>query len=567
MPDKLAAYRRVAGPLPARHRYWPLFGAGFERLGLDGRPAETAVPGFGPDELLVRHDAVGICFSDIKVIRAGQDHPRIYEDMQTRPVILGHEVSLTVVGVGARLAGRYRVGGRFVLQADIYVDGISRAYGYDLPGGFSQFNTIGEPVLNGDAGSYLVPIQPQTGYAESALTEPWACVEAAYTPVYRSAWKEGGRVWIAGAGDHVRLGRAARWRPRMVALSGPGADFATRVRAWASETGVDVKMEDGRLPEDLDQKYDDIVLVDPEPELVMEAGDRLAIGGALNLVGGASLSRPVEVDIGRLHYDGLLLVGTEEDDLSEAYKPVRTQLKTGGSVWVLGAAGPMGHMHIQRALEMPDGPQKIVATNLREPRMFELQRKFSGLAAERGVELVCKSEDQIEAEFWAGWLQAQSGGRGFDDVVVLAPNVKAVQQAAGHLGENGVLNVFAGLPRGTRAALDLNLVIRQGVRLFGTSGSSIEDLCRMRDLAEAGTLSPNRSVSAVAGLDGVADGLRAVAEGRFPGKVVIFPNIRPFPLTPLEGLEKTLPAVFERLAEGPEWTREAEDEFLRRMLP
>lgn len=47
--------------------------------------------------MLVRHDACGLCFSDVKVIRAVERRPRIYRDMQ--PVVLGHEVSLTVVGV------------------------------------------------------------------------------------------------------------------------------------------------------------------------------------------------------------------------------------------------------------------------------------------------------------------------------------------------------------------------------------------------------------------------------------------------------------------------------------
>ena len=52
---------------------------------------ERPLPSYGPDELLVRHDATGICFSDIKVIRAGQNHPRIYRDMSKEPVVLGHE--------------------------------------------------------------------------------------------------------------------------------------------------------------------------------------------------------------------------------------------------------------------------------------------------------------------------------------------------------------------------------------------------------------------------------------------------------------------------------------------
>jgi NADPH:quinone reductase-like Zn-dependent oxidoreductase len=99
--DRLTEYRQVVAPLPDSYWLWPLYGKGFENLGLDGKPIEVPMPAFGPDELLVRHDACGICFSDVKVIRAGGAHPRLFgRDLQAEPVVLGHEVALTVVGVG-----------------------------------------------------------------------------------------------------------------------------------------------------------------------------------------------------------------------------------------------------------------------------------------------------------------------------------------------------------------------------------------------------------------------------------------------------------------------------------
>ena len=51
------------------------------------------------------------------------------------------------------------------------------------------------------------------------------------------------------------------------------------------------------------------------------------------------------------------------------------------------------------------------------------------------------------------------------------------------------------------------------------------------------------------------------------GKVVIYPNIREFPLTPLTELKGPLPTVYAKLKNGREWTKEAEDEFLQLMLP
>ena len=38
---------------------------------------------------------------------------------------------------------------------------------------------------------------------------------------------------------------------------------------------------------------------------------------------------------------------------------------------------------------------------------------------------------------------------GFDDIVVLAPVAPVIADAATYLAPNGVMNVFAGVPRGT----------------------------------------------------------------------------------------------------------------------
>jgi hypothetical protein len=76
-------------------------------------------------------------------------------------------------------------------------------------------------------------------------------------------------------------------------------------------------------------------------------------------------------------------------------------------------------------------------------------------------------------------------------------------------------------------------------------------------------ISTNQWVSAIGSLDAAVDGLRAVSEGRFPGKVVIFPQIASLPLTPLPELKERLPRVHARLQDGRTWTVEAERELLR----
>jgi threonine dehydrogenase-like Zn-dependent dehydrogenase len=560
---ELEAYRNAQTPLPEQNRLWPLFGAGFENLGLDGQPMDTPLPKPGPDELLVRHDAVGICFSDIKVIRAGEKHPRIHHKMKEDPVVLGHEVALTIIEAGENLRAQYSPGDRFIVQADIYINGQTSAYGYDLQGGFSRYAVIDWRVLAGDHGNYLVPIRQDAGYAELALCEPWACVEASYTVEYRTRWQDRGTVWLLGSGENIRLGLATTWRPAKVVLDVSNAKFAESVRAWARD--CDIEVVDG---DDGATRYDDIVILQGDAALCERAFPRLANGGMFNVVLKEPFDRPVAVDIGRMHYDHLFVVGTDSDDLSVAYQPVRTQLKPGGTTWVLGAAGPMGQMHFLRALTLPGKPGKIVASNLHAARMQPVRKQFARQAAEAGVEVVYVSQDEFadEESFFARKM-AETEGRGYDDIVIMAPTVAAIEQASGMAAISGVINVFAGLTRGTQARIDLNAVAQRGVRYTGTSGSSIADLAHMRDLVESRQLPTNRSVAAVAGLEGVAEGLRSVAEGRFAGKVVIYPNLgKPLPLTPLSELEQVLPGVAAKLDEDGMWTPAAEEELLREML-
>jgi NADPH:quinone reductase-like Zn-dependent oxidoreductase len=104
MTDKLTLYQSAMGEIPDRYLLWPLYGAGLENMGVDGKPILVPLRDIKDNELLVRHDACGLCFSDVKVINQGQNHPRIFRDMKKEPVVLGHEVSMTVMKVGDKIA-------------------------------------------------------------------------------------------------------------------------------------------------------------------------------------------------------------------------------------------------------------------------------------------------------------------------------------------------------------------------------------------------------------------------------------------------------------------------------
>jgi threonine dehydrogenase-like Zn-dependent dehydrogenase len=548
---------------------WPLYAAGLENLGIDGKPIAVPMPVPGPDELLVRHDACGLCFSDVKVIRQGQNHPRIFRDIRAEPVVLGHEVTLTVVGVGEALKGQYRPGDRFIVQAEIYKDGVNYAYGYMIQGGLSEYAVIDQRVLNGDHGRYLLPVQPNTGYAESALTEPWACVTAAYGLTYRTGLKPGGVAWIVGtdaaAGREYEIlgGFDATGHPGQLFLTNVPPKFERWLRQRAEKLGVPVtELKPGEAPA---AAVDDLVLLAPTPELIESTSPHLADFGICAILADEPLPRKVSLDVGRIHYNRWAYVGGTGPDVAAAYGdlPIRSALRPGGTALFVGAGGPMGRMHVQRAIQTKGRPATIVCSDVSDLRLNDLKETFEAEAVANGIEFICLNPTNREA-YAAGMERFRASG--FDDIIVLAPVASVISDAATWLAPRGVMNVFAGVPRGTMCEIDVSDIYLRQARHIGHSASSIADLRFMLSQAESGELSPNRSVAAIGSLEAARDGIQAVMDTTYPGKVVIYPHIKEMALTAITDLKESLPSVFALLKDGREWTNEAEAEFLRLML-
>ena len=197
-------------------------------------------------------------------------------------------------------------------------------------------------------------------------------------------------------------------------------------------------------------------------------------------------------------------------------------------------------------------------------RLNDLCESFEAEARAKGIDFICLNPMEKEA-YEAGMAPFKE--QGFDDIIVLAPVPPVISDAATYLAPKGVMNVFAGVARGTKVSLDLSEVYLKDVRSIGHSASTIDDLRLMLSQAESGELSPNRAVAAIGSLNAAKDGLQAVRDATFPGKVVIFPHIKDFPLTSLPELKDKLPSVYAKLKNGREWTVEAEREFLELMLP
>lgn len=536
---------------PHTNRQWELRGAGIENLELVDRPA----PRPRDDELLVRIDACGICFSDIKILNLGENHPRLQgRDLRRDPVVMGHETAMTVLEAGAALRGRFSAGQRFLIQADVYVGGVGMAFGYRLPGGYCQYQIIGPEILDGDEGCYLIPVSSAVSDAQAALCEPWACVEAAYSYRPRHEGRPDGTalVLLLEYDEIVDLRDEIPLLHRAHVLTPRGSHWI--LEPDLAEAGV------AALLREFPGGFDDILFYGmPNPALARHAASLLRPGGVFAIQGRGHLG-PVAIDIGSIHYLNHWYTGVPEGDVYEWGRG--TELMPAGIAWFIGAGGPLGQMHLQRALSLPRPPARIIVTQNGGPRLEDLRRRFSGPAAQRGVDLVL-----LDAKEWGDGVynavRAETGGHGCDDICVIIPSAEVVERAFEMLAPGGGMNVFAGVAVGTTANLDLGRIPTDGVRLWGTSGSSIADLRRIAEKVESGDLATDRVVAAVGGIEAVREGLGAVREGVFLGKTLIYPHCRDLPLLTLDEVARRHPSIEACLADGAYWTPAAEAELFR----
>jgi len=524
---------------------WPLFGAGMEKLGKADQPCQIPVPSIGEDELLVKIDAIGLCFSDVKLIRAGEEHPRVIsKNLAEDPVIPGHEAVMTVVKVGKQLAGEFKPGQRFIIQADIYVNGEGFAYGYAINGGMAEYSRIDQRVLNGDEGCYLLPISDDTPSAVAALMEPWTCVKASYMIDNRNAPRRNGSVLVV-CGDQAEYcpGRLlTQAAPEMVTLV--GASPATQANFAKAMPQAKISSISA-LPQ---ESFDDIFLCNLGREAAEKAGKLANRNAVISLIG----SYPDEswsFDVGSIHYNGWFYQGANGNDLSAAYgRNVRSSVKKGGVCWLPGGAGAMGQMHTQLAVESSNGPARILVTDMDNARLENVRKQLADKVKARGIEFKMLNPTSFATPAEFAQAVREFAPEGFDDIIMLVPVIPVLNDAAKYLKADGLMNIFAGIPAGKEGSMNVRMIAENGVRYIGSSGSKTAHLRSTLEMVEKGELNPVSALAAVGGMNVLKDGLQAVIDAKFPGKTVIFPDCHDMPLTPvtaLSGLDQAIGATLD----------------------
>jgi len=511
------------------------------------------VPTPGPHEVLLKVEAVGLCFSDLKLLKQFDSHPRkgdivsgidgeLLASMQSyvpgeKPVVPGHEVVGRIVAVGDQVE-HHKVGERCLVQTDyrgLQTTGSNAAFGYNFEGGLQEYTLLDERVVMDAAGErFLIPAREEKSASAVALVEPWACVEDSYVNKERNRWKAGGKTLVV-----VADGRKAAGLQQCVSPAG--------------EPEKVLRVSTAEVDDQPDETFDDIVYFGSDKKTIELLNDKLASQGIINIVlGGDPIGDLVSVGVGRVHYGMTRWIGTTGDDASDAYAtiPADGEIRPNDKVLIVGAGGPMGQMHVIRSVCLGMPGLTVVGTDFDDNRVEALRTKAAPLADANGVALrLINTQNNPLKE-------------SFTYFALMAPIGALVASAIDDSDEGAIINIFAGIPAATKHNLNLDRYIGQRAFMFGTSGSTIEDMKIVLGKLEGDQLDTNSSVDAVSGMAGAIDGIACVKDRTLAGKIIVYPMLHSVGLIPLAEMSQHFPEVAEKLDNG-RWTLAAEQELLR----
>lgn len=274
----------------------------------DVRFEEVPDPVPGPGEMVVRTLAALSCGTDLKVVRRGY-----HAKMLSPPCVFGHEAAGEVARVGEGVTA-WRPGDRVVV-ANSAPCGSCRACARGREslcetllfwnGAFAEAFLVPARVVDRN----VLPLGPVTP-EDAAMTEPLACCVKG---VADAGVRAQDRVLVIGAGSiglmlirlcalmgaHVTA--AARRQEALVHAKSHGADD-TRVLA-AGEGGLKFEAQ-------VEASFDIVFDAGGAGETAALALSAVGKGGTVSLFAGCPTGTKVPVDVTRVHYDEIRILGS-----------------------------------------------------------------------------------------------------------------------------------------------------------------------------------------------------------------------------------------------------------------
>jgi propanol-preferring alcohol dehydrogenase len=249
---------------------------------------EVPVPTPSPEQVLIRVHTCGVCRTDLHVVDGELPHPKL-------PLILGHEIVGTVVGVGSAVK-QFNLGDRIGVPWLGFTDGTCRYCrkgmenlcnnpkftGYTLDGGYAEYTVADQ--------RYSFPLPPSYSDAEAA---PLLCAGLIGYRSYRMAHDAGEHLGIYGFGAaaHITIQVAVHQGKKVYAFTRIGD---TETQEFARSLGAVWAGNSEELPP---EELDAAIIFAPVGALIPAALKASAKGGVV-VSGGIHMS-----DIPSFPYD------------------------------------------------------------------------------------------------------------------------------------------------------------------------------------------------------------------------------------------------------------------------
>jgi len=525
------------------------------------------VPRPGRHQILCRVEAVGLCFSDLKLLKQFSSHVRKSEVVSgvdldilkeipsyvpgEAATVPGHEAVVRIEAVGPGVED-FKPGQRFLVQTDyrwVRTATSNGALGYNFEGALAEYVLMDKRVITSPEGdSMLLPVSEELSGSAVALVEPWACVEDAYASTERTSLKTGGNMLVIA---DVEVPENAFGD--LFSRYGKPAQITWISKSPPPELNVAITKA-ANVAELTDANYDDVIYFGSVPEAVEKLFAKVALKGILNIVlCGGKFGRNVVTMVGRVHYGGIRIIGTTGSDPAESMEiiPDTDEIRPGDKINIIGAGGPMGMMHVIRNICQGVESVSVFGSDVDDGRLAALSKIAAPLAEKNGVQYKPYNPTKEETP------------GAFDYTALMAPIPALVAAAVHDSTERGLINIFAGIPATVTGEIDLDAYIEKRLYFIGTSGSTLEDMKLMLSKAESGRLDTNLSVAAISGFEGATDGIRAVENRSIAGKIIVYPACRSLGLVTLQEIPEKMPEVAECLNDGL-WTRQAEQKLLEK---
>ncbi len=278
----------------------------------DLRLEEFELPKLKDGEILAHIVSDSLCMSSYKAAVQGSDHKRVPTNIDTHPVMIGHEFCGEIVEVGSKWKHTFKEGSRFSIQPALNYKGTLDApgYTYEYIGGDATYIVIPEEVMEMEC---LLDYSGDA-FFRGSLAEPVSCIVGAFHANYHTTQgsyvhemgvRHGGKMAILAGVGPMGLGAIdyaihAELRPSLLVVTDIDEDRLERAASiytvdHAQSHGVQLEYVNTKGMEDPvaglkemagGEGYDDVFVFAPVRPVVEQGDKILAKDGCLNFFAG-----------------------------------------------------------------------------------------------------------------------------------------------------------------------------------------------------------------------------------------------------------------------------------------